>query len=309
MKRVIFVLQLLVCCLFLGQHTVQATEGASSYYFPGASGTFAVAVAPDPGFMFFNQMLFYNAKASEAVLQGRANLEVRADTFYNYVGGFYTFEKPLLGGRFQIGAAVPVGYVHIKAGIDTALGSRDAYDTNTKLGDSLITPALYWKTGDFHFKLVETVFIPTGDYSTDNLANVGRNYWGFDTSFAMTWLYTKTGTEISVMPGIMFNTKNTKTHYQSGNEFHVDFMVNQFLAKNFAVGFQGYYYSQVSGDSGSGAKLGSFKGESLGIGPALLWMPNLGKGKLSLVAKWLHDVDHRNRMEGDYGQFIVSYKF
>jgi hypothetical protein len=85
--------------------------------------------------------------------------------------------------------------------------------------------------------------------------------------------------------------------------------VNQFLAKNFAVGFQGYYYSQVSNDSGSGAKLGSFNGESLGIGPALLWMPNFGKGKLSLIAKWLHDVDHKNRMEGGYGQFIVSYKF
>jgi hypothetical protein len=309
MKRRTFVILLLTCCLFLGQQTALATEGASSYYFPGASGTFAVAVAPDPGLMFFNQMLFYNAKVNKAVLRGRVHLSLKADAFYNYVGGFYTFEKPFLGGRFQLGAAVPVAYVHIKAGIDTALGSRGASDSNTNIGDSLFVPSLYWDAGNFHFKLAETVYLPTGDFDKDNLANVGRNYYGFDTSFAMTWLNMKTGTEISVIPGIMFNTKNSGTEYQSGNEFHVDLMVNQFLAKNFAAGFQGYYYSQVSDDSGSGAKLGSFRGEALGIGPALLWMPDVGKGKLSLVAKWLHDVDQKKRLKGDYGQFIVSYTF
>jgi len=311
MKRMNLFLQLLVfmCCLFMGQQTVHATEAASSYYFPGSTGTFAVAVAPDPGFMFVNQMLFYNAMADQAVLRGRANAEIKIDAFYNYVGGFYTFDKPVIGGRLQIGAAVPVGYVHLTAGIDTALGSRGVSDTNTNIGDSLITFALHWKTGDFHFKFAESVFVPTGDYSTSQLANIGRNYWGFDTTLGITWLYMKTGTEVSVMPGIMFNTKNTKTEYQSGNEFHVDFMVNQFLAKNFAVGAQGYYYDQVSGDSGSGAKLGSFKGRSLGFGPSLLWMPDFAKGKLTLIGKWLHDADSKNRIEGDYGQFIVVYKF
>jgi hypothetical protein len=309
MKRIVFALILVMCCLFMAGQPAQATEGASSYYFPGAASTFAAAVAPNPGFMVYDQMLFYKARVDEAVFRGRAHLEVKADAFYDYIGGFYTFEKPLLGGRFQIGAAVPIGYVHLKAGIDTALGSLGASDSNASLGDSLITPALYWNAGDFHFKLAETVYLPTGGYNKDNLANVGRNYWGFDTSFAMTWLNMKTGTEISVVPGILLNTENTKTDYRSGSEFHVDFMVNQFLAKTFAVGLQGYYYGQVSGDSGKGAKLGGFRGESLGLGPALLWMPDFGKGKLSLVAKLLHDVVDGKRLKGDYGQVIVSYRF
>lgn len=305
MKRMTIAVVLLICSLFIGLQTAHATESGTSYYFPGAAGTFAAALAPDPGFMLVDQMLFYNAEVDKAVLRGRVDLSVEVDAFYNYIGGFYTFEKPVLGGRLQIGAAVPVGYVHIDAG----LGSLNASDSNTNIGDSLAIAALYWKTGDFHFKLGETVYMPTGDYSTDNLANVGRNYWGFDTSFAMTYLNMKTGTEISVIPGILFNTENSATDYHSGNEFHVDFMVNQFLAKNFAVGFQGYYYNQVSGDSGDGAKLGSFKGESSGIGPAILWMPNFGNGKLSLIAKWIRDLDHENRMKGDYGQFIAGYKF
>ena len=80
------------------------------------------------------------------------------------------------------------------------------------------------------------------------------------------------------------------------------------LAKNFALGAQRYYYKQVTGDSGSGAFLGDFKGESYGFGPALLWIPG-SSGRLSLIGKWLFDSHHENRMKGDYGQIIVSYKF
>ncbi len=56
----------------------------------------------------------------------------------------------------------------------------------------------------------------------------------------MTWM-NKKGTEISVMPGILFNSKNPATDYKSGTEFHVDIAVNQFLKKNLAVGLHGYY--------------------------------------------------------------------
>lgn len=85
--------------------------------------------------------------------------------------------------------------------------------------------------------------------------------------------------------------------------------MNKYFTKNFAAGIHSYYYSQVSDDSGSGAKLGGFRGESLGLGPAILWTPPAGKGKVSVIAKWLHDVHQSNRLHGDYGQLTVSYKF
>lgn len=300
--------------------TVYASEGGSSYYYPGAFATFAVAVDPDAGTLFTNQTLYYHAKVDKAVLQGRVNLSLDATAVYNYFGGFYTLGDPVLGGKLQLGGAVPVGYVSLKSGIDTTLlGSHDISDRDFNIGDSLLLGALYWNTGDFHFKLGEMVFAPTGAYNTSNLANVGRNYWGFDTSCAATWLSSKTGTEISVMPGIMFNTENNATDYKTGNEFHMDFMLNQFLAKNFALGAQGYYYKQLTGDSGSGTELvdfkgephglGDFKGESYGFGPALLWQPGFDNGKLTLIGKWIFDSHHENRMKGDYGQLLISKKF
>jgi hypothetical protein len=306
------VIRYLVCLSILlsWQLPVYASEGGSSYYFPGAFATFAVAVAPDAGPLFTNQTLYYHAKVDKAVLQGRVNLSLDATAVYNYFGGFYTLSDPVLGGKLQLGGAVPLGYVSLKAAIDTTLlGSHNISDRDFNIGDSLLLGALYWDTGDFHFKLGEMIFAPTGRYSTSDLANVGRNYWGFDTSCAATWLSSKTGTEISVMPGIMFNTENNATNYKTGNEFHMDYMLNQFLAKNFALGAQGYYYKQVNGDSGSGAKLGDFKGESYGFGPALLWQPGFDNGKLTLIGKWIFDSHRENRMKGDYGQLLISKKF
>ncbi|MBP2627909.1 MAG: hypothetical protein H6Q68_2620 [Firmicutes bacterium] len=305
MKKKLLVFKLLISFLILGAHTAHATEVGSSYYFPGSATTFATSVKPAPGLMMVNEMLFYNGKVDTAVARGLVHVDLKATALYNYVGGFYTFEKPVLGSRLQIGAVVPVGHVDFIAKI----ASINASDNHTDIGDTVLSAALYWKKDDIHYKLIQSVYAPTGGYSINNLANVGRNYWGFDTSLVMTWLNVKKGIEISVTPGIMFNTKNTATDYKSGDEFHVDFAVNQYLSQNLAVGLQGYYYRQLTGDSGSGAKLGSFKGEAFGIGPAVLWMPKYAKGNVLVIAKWLHDVNQTKRMHGDYGQLTVGYKF
>lgn len=59
--------------------TAFAGEGASSNYFPGTYGDFAVAVAPSPGFTFINYNLFYDASAAKATNQGNIHLDI--DTF------------------------------------------------------------------------------------------------------------------------------------------------------------------------------------------------------------------------------------
>ena len=66
--------------------------------------------------------------------------------------------------------------------------------------------------------------------------NIGRNYWSFDTVMAATWFNAETGTELSVIPGLMMNTENPDTNYRTGTEFHVDAVANQFLSETFAVG-------------------------------------------------------------------------
>ncbi len=98
----------------------------------------------------------------------------------------------------------------------------------------------------------------------------------------MTYFNLETGTEVSVAPGVLVNTQNDETDYQTGTEFHLDFTGNQFLSEIFALGVRGYYYNQFTGDSGSGARLGDFQGESFGLGPGFIWFPEFAAVELAV---------------------------
>lgn len=291
--------------------SASAAEGASSHYLPGSIGDFGIALVPEPGLQVANILWYQSGDVGATILQGAVNVGVDVEVILDLMAATYTFEQPVLGGSYTIGAAIPFGYADLNARATGPFGlgaglSADSFD----LSDIAITPLqLNWNSGNWHFKIAETIIVPSGGYSTSDVVNLGRNYWSFDTVAAVTWLNPSTGTEFSVQPGIMFNTENHATNYKTGTEFHVDFVANQFLAPTFAVGLKGYYYRQLTGDSGSGAVLGSFESESFGLGPGILWTPAFAEGKLAIAGKWMHDFYAENRFESDYGMLTVGWKF
>ena len=68
------------------------------------------------------------------------------------------------------------------------------------------------------------------------------------------------------MVGFTFNVINSTTNYKNGVDFHLDWAVSQFLSKSFHLGIVGYVYDQITGDSGSGDKLGSFESKAVALG-------------------------------------------
>jgi hypothetical protein len=83
------------------------------------------------------------------------------------------------------------------------------------------------------------------------------------------WLSSKIGTELSLYTGVDFNTENDATDYTSGTSLHLDLTVAQhlpLLGGFVGVGANGFYYQQISGESGSGARLGDFEGMTCGAG-------------------------------------------
>ena len=284
-----------------------AAEGASSNYFPGTYGDYAAAVAPEPGWLLLDYNLFYTAEVDRAVLQGRETTELDVFSYVNMPALLYTFEEPVAGARFSMGVFLPVGVVNLEATLPLLGVDEDASETN--IGDANLLPAsLYWNTGNWHVNLYELVIAPTGQYDVDNAVNLGRNYWSFDSVLGMTYLDQERGRDFSIVAGYMINGENDDTDYQTGDEFHVDWMLNQFFSERFALGVHGYYYKQVEGDSGDGAILGNFKGESVGIGPSFLWTPAAGDGKFSITGTWLHDLDATNRLESDYGVVTLLWQ-
>ncbi|MBW2388305.1 MAG: transporter, partial [Deltaproteobacteria bacterium] len=221
------------------------------------------------------------------------------------------FETPWAGVTYTVGLAVPFGYADLKAEIEGEGGvSRSASVDSFNISDIALTPIqLNWSSGNFSFRLAETIIAPTGAYDVDKAVNLGRNYWGFDTTAASTYFNEDTGTEVSIAPGILANTRNDDTNYKTGAEFHLDFTANQFLFESFAIGIRGYVYRQLTGDSGSGADLGDFKGEAVGVGPGFIWLPKFAEGKFVVQGKWMTDVHSENRFDSDYFTLTISWTF
>lgn len=288
-----------------------AAEGAASHYLPGLAGDLGFAIAPKPGLQLANLVWIQSGHVGRTILQGLVDFDLDLTLVLDFAVGTYTFERPILGGVYTVGVLVPFGHADLRAKFTGPFGgvlrrSEDRFD----LSDIVLVPLqLNWSAGEFHMKLIESIIAPTGGYDLDNRVNLGRNYWSFDTAGAVTWMHTATGTEVSVAPGIMVNTENPDTDYRTGTEFHLDYAVNQFLASTFAVGARGYYYRQVTGDSGSGAFLGDFKSRSVGLGVGFVWLPAVADGRLAISGKWMRDLSANNRFESDYGFVTVGWKF
>ena len=173
---------------------------------------------------------------------------------------------------------------------------------------------LNWTCGDFKWAVQLDVYAPTGDIQYRSLANVGLNYWTFEPMVSFSWISKKIGLEITTTAGFDFNTNNDATDYQSGDVFHLDTTVAEHLPLFghgiIGIGANAYYWKQFTGDSGSGAKLGSFETQMIGIGPVLSYIsPPICGHTLVAELKWLPQIDTLYTLKGDYIWFKACTQF
>jgi hypothetical protein len=245
-------------------------------------------------------------------LQGNADLKVKADVAIKVSSLLWVAPTPVLGGKVGFGVLLPVGYqstevdVAARAALTFPGGSilgpgqrRRVTDDTFAIGDPVATAFIGWSSGHFHWKMTGLVNIPVGSYSQNSLVNMGFNRWAADLTGSLTYLNPGNGIEISVSPGITFNGMNPKTNYRTGTEFHVEAAVMQHFSPTFSVGVAGYHYQQITGDSGSGAVLGDFKGRVSAIGPSLNYTFAVGDYPVISSVRWMREFNAKNRAAGD----------
>jgi hypothetical protein len=311
MKYLIFSkisLAFLLCTVHINSHAI---EGGYSNYIPGFYGDLTLAVEPDKGLSLRNDIYSYHAEGDSSVRSGLLELDIEVDLNFNYLSLVNKLGIEIFGAQYAYGATFVLGNVELDGNLAVGSLSQPFNDDKTSYGDITLVPAIfYWNNGDkLHYSHSFWAVAPVGDYDKDDLANTGLNYWTFGTDFAMTYLNNETGQDYSLVVGYAYNMENNDTNYQSGDEAHVDYVINQFVSESLAVGIHGFYYRQISGDSGKGALLGDFKAKASGIGPALMWIPPLYNDNVALVAKWIHEYDSENRLDGDhvYLSFMLSF--
>jgi hypothetical protein len=279
-----------------------ADEGGVSFWLPGNYGSLAAAPT-DPGWSL--PLIYYHSTGDESASKsftrgGRitAGVDARADLLF--VIPTYTFGPKVAGGQ----AAVSLGaaYGRVKAGVDATLAapngavvSGSESDSRSGVSDLYPTTTLKWNHGVHNTVAYVAAGIPTGVYDATRLANVGTNHWALDGGGGYTYLDRKTGRELSAVAGLTYNFANPDTHYRNGTSLHIDWAASQFFSETFHAGLVGYYYDQLTGDSGAGATLGDFQSRVAGIGPQMGWFLEK-KWYLNIKGYW--EFAAQNRPEG-----------
>src|SRR5262249_12931969 len=113
-----------------------------------------------------------------------------------------------------------------------------------------------------------------------------------------TYFDSQTGHELSAATGLTYNFTNQALDYQNGLDFHLDWGASQFLSQEVFAGLVGYFFDQVTGDSGPGAKLGAFQSRVAGIGPQIGYLFPIGGMQGFLGIKGYGEFAAQNRPSG-----------
>jgi hypothetical protein len=278
----------------------QAAEGGLGFYLLGSKATDA-AILPPVGVFYQNDFYFYQGSVSgtkplpiglDATLNAKISMPIDLHTVV--VSTPWT----LFGGHVAFSISAPIGGPTIDA--DVVLGPLRGHQSDSAftVGDPLVGGVIGWDTGDFHFTTNVLMNIPAGVYNKNALANISFHHWGVDLSQAVTWRNAQTGLEASLVGGFTFNAENPATYYRSGTEFHAEWSLTKSFGNGFSAGLVGYYYDQLTGDSGSGAVLGSFEGRVVAVGATAAYAFNVGKLPVSARLKVDREVYAANRAQG-----------
>ncbi len=283
----------------------RADEGGVSFWLPGNFGSLAAAPGV-PGWSFASIYLHsqVEAKGGTTFQTGggfQAGLAAKVDI--GLLAGTYVFATPVWGGQLAIGLAGAYGrsQADVSAtltGPGGAVISGAASDSRWGFTDLFPQATLKWNNGVHNYMVYTMWDIPIGTYDSTRLANIGIGHWAGDAGFGYTYFNPHTGWEFSAVTGFTYNFENTSTNYQNGIDWHVDWAASYFLSKSVQVGVVGYFFQQLTADSGQPAALGDFKSRVAGIGPQIGFLFPAGDMHGYLNIKAYKEFAAENRAEG-----------
>lgn len=275
---------------------LSATEGGGGVYANGAEG-FMLGALPPEGLYYINYFFYYAADKFKDDNGDTAIDDLGLSAYVNVSRFVYTSPWQVLGGDVGFEVLIPLIHLDIEK-FDSLPGGR----SDSGLGDMIFGGIIGWHTGNWHRYVAVEVTAPTGNYDKNNAVNVGRNYFAYTPIIGTTYV-TEGGYEFSGKFMYDINTENDATKYTSGNEFHIDYTASKHFGKSWNAGIGGYYYQQVTDDSGSATSAN--KGRVVSAGPQIAY----GYKNMSFIGKYHIETLAKNKPEGQKAWFKWIYAF
>lgn len=298
---------------------VQAAEFGSGIYMLGYQSSLA-GYLPEPGFYLRNDFYVYQGNAQIMPFSGRVEVDLRSRLITDLIAGTYVTPLKIFGANYAVGliwSSVTNSFLKGTLQFDTRFPELNRFldrrfggseeGSYTGVSDLVLTPInLGWHLGQLHIMAFGNLYAPVGSYNSERRLNTGLNRWALEPNVAVTWLHPKYGQEVSISMGYTFNIQNPATHYTTGHEFHLEYFVGQHLPKGFALGLAGYIYQQVTADTGSGASLGAFHGQTIALGPCLTFNSKIAGHPIGLGARYYNELKVKNRFDGQAAFVTLS---
>ncbi len=241
---------------------LSATEGGASVY-PAGAETVLPGLYPGPGKSLFAEFTDYYVANELAGANGRAavpGFHLRVSAIAGKL--VHNWGVHVLGGTLVSMGAIPLVDIHLTA----PFGNQN----KTGIGNPDIENVIVYTNGDLHWWWGYEVYPPGLGYTKNALVNIGQHNWASGPSVAFTYLPKVRKAEISSKLQYIVNTTDGVTEYRSGNEFLWEYTGLVNITKNLAVGGNGYYYQQTTGDTQNGVVyLGGNRGRNFAFGPEL----------------------------------------
>jgi hypothetical protein len=296
-----------------------ADEGGVGFWLPGLFGS--LAAAPQvPGWALGIVNVYESEQGSGTVAAAREitinkgavpinlslNLNLSAHADLTLVAPSYVFATQVFGGQLAVSVAGAAGRASadlngtLTASAGGLASTRQGEISDARYGFSDLYPqvSLRWNNGANSWMVYGMGDVPVGTYDSSRLANLGINHGAADGGVGYTYFDPRTGHEFSVVTGMTYNLVNPSTGYQNGIDWHMDWAASQFLTKQMQVGVLGYFYDQLTADSGCAPALCPFKSRTAGVGPQFGYLFPAGamQGYFNVKVYW--DYDTQNRAHG-----------
>jgi hypothetical protein len=291
-------------------------EGGLGRPISGATiNPYAGLVPPLPGFAVGVTEAYYSASiggGTTVPIGINLTLGVDMKASFTPITILYIWPTPGKEWNFASAISIPLAYVEAKASVTLGPLTGQVKDHDFGLFDLVIVPiiASYHISQTDHLAFNFTIWAPTGEYDPKRLANLSTNTWTFIPGVAYTKIFPKPNVELSAAWGLQFDTENSATNYENGILSDLEATVIKRFKSEFGIGVIGSWIQQITDDGGTTAdRLNGFVGRAFGVGPILTYSTKLGKSHLDFNARWVHELENRNRPEGDLFQFSATLKF
>ena len=175
-----------------------AVKSASGLVAPGNFG-FGAGVTPDPGLYVFSAIAHYDGDIRVYIDGGRTAIDVNKSPFLSGFGSLWVPETKVLGGH--LGLSLGSSYNFVQAhGVVTGLTNFAKTIEGSGWGDTTARAQLGWTSGTWSNAFYLTSWFPTGRYELGFQPNTGRNHFGVNLGWGVTYTVPTTRSLSSILP-------------------------------------------------------------------------------------------------------------